>query len=324
MRRVGIAIALAISSVAVLWAPAAVSASADTGFAVPFSGPARYEQQAPTLATDPGQINAPLGQQRADAIAAAIGLDKNKVLTDAQFRAFITGGGRKGDKASAALADRCVQIFTNTTGNPLRSLVDGVPTQTVLGSYGLFVDADGKLMSLANRIAPTRIANRLLVPTGYITRWFLLNGAAPSLIQLYRSAYLAEALLRKPGATDFGCVATRHQHQGRRDHDGRDVDGALPLADELRAALHAEAGDRRADAGLLDPDSAGAGYRHPGDQDRLGSVRAVRVGLPFVALTAPVSGPPSGLWDFGPFLAADRPDPARGARFRSSACRNDS
>jgi hypothetical protein len=194
MRRVGIAVALVISLFAVLWAPAAVSASADTGFAVPFSGPARYEQQAPTLATDPGQINAPLGQQRADAIAAAIGLDKNKVLTDAQFLAFITGGGRKGDKASAALADRCVQIFTNTTGNPLRSVVDGVPTQTVLGSYGLFVDADGKLMSLANRIAPTRIANRLLVPTGYITRWFLLNGAAASLIQLYRSAYLAEAL----------------------------------------------------------------------------------------------------------------------------------
>jgi hypothetical protein len=185
---------LLISSVAVLWAPAAVSASVDTGFAVPFSGPARYEPQAPTQAADSSQINAPLGQQRADAIAAAIGLDKNNVLTEAQYLEFIAGGGRGGDEASAALADRCVQIFTNTTGNPLRSVVDGVPTQTVLGSYGLFVSEDGRLMSLANRTAPTRIANRLLVPTGYITQWFLLNGAARPLIQLYRSAYLIEAL----------------------------------------------------------------------------------------------------------------------------------
>ena len=194
MRRIGVVAVVLVSLVAVAWAPTAVSASADTGFSVPFSGPAKYESLAPTLATTPGQINAQLGQQRADAIAAQIGLKKELTLTDKQYLEFISGGGTNGDKKSAALADRCVQIFINTTGNPLRSNVNGVPTDTVLGSYGLFVNEDGLLMSLANRIAPTRIANRLLTPTGYINTWFLANNATRSLIQLYRSAYLIEAL----------------------------------------------------------------------------------------------------------------------------------
>ena len=194
MRRVCVAAVVLVSLVAVVWTPTVVSASTDTGFSVPFSGPAKFEQLAPTLATDPGQINAQLGQQRADAIAAQIGLKKEDTLTEKQFLEFITGGGINGDKASAALADRSVQIFINTTGNPLRSNVDGVRTETVLGSYGLFVNEDGLLMSLANRIAPTRIANRLLTLTGYINTWFLANNATRSLIQLYRSAYLVEAL----------------------------------------------------------------------------------------------------------------------------------
>ena len=194
MRRIGVVVAVLVSLVTVVSAPAAVSASTVTGFSVPFSGPAQFEPLAPTLATDPGQINQQLGQQRADAIAAQIGLKKEDTLTEQQYVDFITGGGTNGDTASAALADRSVQIFVNTTGNPLRSNVDGVPTETVLGSYGLFVNEDGLLMSLANRIAPTRIANRLLVPGGYINTWFLANHATRSLIQLYRSAYLVEAL----------------------------------------------------------------------------------------------------------------------------------
>jgi hypothetical protein len=194
MRRIGVAAAALISLVTVVLAPTTVAlASTDTGFSVPFSGPGRFEYLAPTQATDPGQINQQLGQQRADAIAERIGLDKTHVLTEEQYRAFISGGGNKGDPASAALADRSVQIFINTTGNPLRSNVDGVLTKTVLGSYGLFVDTDGRLMSLANRLAPTRIANRLLAPGGYINTWFLANRARRALVQLYRSAYLVEA-----------------------------------------------------------------------------------------------------------------------------------
>jgi hypothetical protein len=195
MRRIGVAAAVLTSLVAVVFVPTTASlASTDTGFSVPFSGPAKFEFLAPTQATSPGQINEQLGQQRADAIAEHIGLDKDHTLTEAQFLEFISGGGNKGDKASAALADRSVQIFINTTGNPLRSNVNGVLTETVLASYGLFVNEDGRLMSLANRIAPTRIANRLLVPDGYINTWFLANHAERALLQLYRSAYLVEAV----------------------------------------------------------------------------------------------------------------------------------
>ena len=58
-------------------------------------------------------------------------------------------------------------------------------------------------MSPANEIAPTRQVNVLLAPyaacsdkplCGYINTWFLNNGAAESLVQLYQSGYTIEAL----------------------------------------------------------------------------------------------------------------------------------
>lgn len=177
--------------------------AADTGFSSPFSGPKVFEHLAPTEATDPSQLNVPIGLERANVIAFMLGLRRDRVLTEDQFRAFISGGGTYGSAAGAALADRSVQIFTNTNGHPLTSDVDGVPTETVLASYGLFVDEDGLLMSLANEIAPTRQANVLLAPytacpekplCAYINRWFLNNDAADSLLQLYASAYTVEAV----------------------------------------------------------------------------------------------------------------------------------
>ena len=177
---------------------------------------AQFEPLAPTLATDPGQINAQLGQQRADAIAAQIGLKKENTLTEKQFLEFITGGGNSGDKASAALADRSVQIFINTTGNPLRSNVDGVPTETVLASYGLFVNEDGLLMSLANRIAPTRIANRLLIPERlhqYVVSRQPCNTFLDPALQV---GVRNRGPVWQPSATDLGSMATRDQHQRTR------------------------------------------------------------------------------------------------------------
>jgi len=174
-----------------------------TGFSEPFSGVQRFESLAPTKTTDRALINVAIGQKRADAIARLLGLKKNLTLTDEQYQEFISGGGTGGNAAGAALADRSVQIFINTNGYPLTSNVNGTPTQTVLSSYGLFVDADGLLMSLANPIAPTRMANVLLSPEvvcpqrplcAYINQWFLNNGATKSLTQLYRSAYTAEVV----------------------------------------------------------------------------------------------------------------------------------
>ena len=169
--------------------------AADTGFSLPFSGPSDFECLAPTQATDPSQINQAIGIGLADLIALGMGLDKDKVLTEEQFLEFISGGGVPGssDPEAAKLADESVLIFINTAGNPLISKVKGKLTPSVLASYGFFVTEDGWLESLANEDAPTRIANELLVPGGYIDTWFEANGATESLEQLYASAYTVEA-----------------------------------------------------------------------------------------------------------------------------------
>jgi hypothetical protein len=174
-------------------ASAAARGGSGTGFSVPFSGPSRYESLAPTLATSPSQINQPLGQAKADAIATQLGLNKAYSFTRQQYLAFISGGGVGGSKDAAKLVDGSVVILTNTTGRPLISNVNGVPTPSVLGSYGLFVTRDGLLESPAHDGAPTREINNLLTPTGYLNTWALANGAGRSLVMLYRSPYLVEA-----------------------------------------------------------------------------------------------------------------------------------
>ena len=79
-------------------APAVAKKGSGTGFTVPFSGPSRYEALAPTQATDPRQINQPLGQQRADQVAKKLNLRKQDTLTQEQYELFITGGGNNGDQ----------------------------------------------------------------------------------------------------------------------------------------------------------------------------------------------------------------------------------
>ena len=170
-----------------------VPAASSTGFRLPFSGLRQYEGLAPSRATATEQINAPLGADRAAAIAAALGLNRQDAFTAEQFRLFSLGLGHKGDPAKSRLAIASADILTNTTGRPLTSVVDGQEVRTVLGSYGLFVDKAGRLMSPANLAAPTRQINKLLTPDGYINQWMLANGAQQSLRMLYRSPYLAEA-----------------------------------------------------------------------------------------------------------------------------------
>ena len=109
-----------------------------TGLAIPFSGPASYEGLAPTLPTDPSQLNQPLGQQRADQIAQKLNLRKQDTLTQEQDELFITGGGNNDDQHARYLVNASVAILTNTTGRPLYSMVNAVQTPSVLGSYGLF------------------------------------------------------------------------------------------------------------------------------------------------------------------------------------------
>jgi hypothetical protein len=166
----------------------------ESGFSIPFSGPERYEYLAPTQATNPRQINQRIGQKNADKIARKLGLKKKYTLTEEQYLKFISGQGVGGRTWAAKLADKSVRIFTNTRGRPLVYFdAEGNPVRSVLASYGLFVNEQGLLQSLANPDAPTRKANILLIPGGYIDRWFKHNGASAALDQLHSSAYRVEA-----------------------------------------------------------------------------------------------------------------------------------
>ncbi len=139
-------------------------------------------------------MNAPLGQARAERIAAAIGLDKSDGFTPRQYRLFVTGKGKGGKAAPAKLVDQSVRILTNTRNRPLWSNVNGVLTPTVLASYGLMVNEQGLLQSPANTSAPTRQVNAVIAPGGYLGTWCRANGARDSLRALYRSAYTSEAV----------------------------------------------------------------------------------------------------------------------------------
>lgn len=165
-----------------------------TGFAQPFAGTPKYLQYAPTEATTARQINRPLGTKLADRIARKLGLNKRQAFTSRQYRLFISGKGVGGDPASAKLVDQSVRILTNTTGTPLYVKVDGKLTRVVIGSYGLFVNTAGILMSPANKDAPTRQVNEVIKPGGYMATWMRHNGAQASLRMLYRSAYTSEAV----------------------------------------------------------------------------------------------------------------------------------
>lgn len=166
----------------------------DTGFSIPFVGAPDYARLAPPQLTDPGQLNAPLGQQAADEIAGQIGLTRADALSEQQSHDLVTGGGVGGSRDAAAVIDASILILTNTNGRPLLSNVDGRPTPSVLASYGLYVNTGGQLQSPANATAPTRQVNSLIAPGGYVGTWLRDNGATRTLIALYRSAYTIQAV----------------------------------------------------------------------------------------------------------------------------------
>jgi hypothetical protein len=163
-----------------------------SGFRQPFAGAPAYEPLGPPPLSTRTQLNQPIGQRRADEIAAAIGLRPTDAFTTAQYLEFIGGRGRKADPKQAALVDESVRIFTNTLGRPLIWHDGTERVLTVLASYGLFVDETGFLQSLANPSAPTRQANSILGPGGYLSKWCRWNGCSASVDALRRSAFSTE------------------------------------------------------------------------------------------------------------------------------------
>jgi hypothetical protein len=166
----------------------------DTGFSLPYAGSPEYEHLAPARVRSSDQLHLAIGQREADRIGHGIGLNDAHAFTEEQYIEFITGKGVGGDPDQAKLIDASVRIFTNTVGRPLYSDVNGQITPTVLASYGLFVNEDGMLESLANDDAPTKKVNEVLVPGGYVNTWSRNNSATKTLEMLYRSAYTVEVV----------------------------------------------------------------------------------------------------------------------------------
>lgn len=220
-RRTKLLVATAAS--ALLLAPIGLAQSAavaapigDSGFAKPYSGPARYLPYAPTQATNARQVNQPLGRERADQIAKDLGFDTTKVFSKKQYRDFINARGYRGisTKAEAVEAAKLsrlsVSYLTNTTANPIYRMIDGKRTEVLIGSYGLIVNKDGMLESPANASSPVRQVNWILapneicrfpeiepppgIPCGYMGKWMRKNGARDTLKELYASAYSVEAV----------------------------------------------------------------------------------------------------------------------------------
>jgi hypothetical protein len=171
-----------------------ISDQQDPRFKGPAEGAPRYRQFAPTeVGPDSPLLNQPLGMEKAEQLAAALGLNGNLSFTHKQYLEFISGGGNGGDVTAAQVFDDSVKILTNSSANPKTVLLDGKPTQIALGSYGLTV-LSGKhhlnmLASAANSDSPSRIVNRYLGPTKYLVQWCRSNGAEASLAMLRRSAY---------------------------------------------------------------------------------------------------------------------------------------
>ena len=212
----------------------------NTGFTQPFSGTPQYEQLAPTEIRGSGQLNQPIGQRVADAIAARLGLEQGRHLHPAAVRRVHLRAGSRWRSGRCQSVDDSVRIFTNTIGRPLYSNVDGHLTPSVLASYGLFVNTSGSLESLANTDAPTRQANSIIAPGGYLGSgaWPMVPTA--SLDRALQVGVHAGSRLRLHITAHIRCCSVGHEHRGWCDLDRWDVDGPFDLAGELPPALLVE------------------------------------------------------------------------------------
>ena len=206
MRRFRIVAALATSALLLTGCAGNLAAFRETGFEQPYLGTPRYAALAPKQATTAEEINQPIGRAAADALAAQLGLDPSKAFTREQYDLFMSGGGIGGQQGPVALVKQAVGILANTAGSPLETTIGGVRSSAVLGSYGLYVDPQGNLMSAANAAAPTRQVNEVLKPSGYLTQWCSANGLDDVLVALYASPFTREAvysvIAQKEGGTD--------------------------------------------------------------------------------------------------------------------------
>jgi len=115
----------------------------------------KWERLAPSVASRSEQINEPLGMERANRLAALLGIDKSMILTDQEYECTI-GVPPRGDDRKLIYA--CINNLTNSNGN----------TNIPLSSYGLAITDDrngdvpaGDVQSLCAPNAPCLVFNEL-------------------------------------------------------------------------------------------------------------------------------------------------------------------
>lgn len=215
-RRIGRRVlgALLASSLLLTGCAGSMAAYLETGFDEPYVGTPRFAGLSAKQATTADQVNAPLGREAADRIAAELGLDESRALTQQQYQLFMSGGGAGGEADPVALVKDSAAILTNSNANPMRATIGGESMDVVLGSYGLYVDPEGKLMSAANAAAPTRQVNAVLKPDGYLTQWCEANGLMGVLEALYESAFTREAVYGVLSQKEAGTAQIVLHHDG--------------------------------------------------------------------------------------------------------------
>jgi hypothetical protein len=179
---------------AVLLALSATSYS--QGFSEPYCGEKEWEKYTPTpIDASSPKLHEGIGRERADELAKIFGIEKRKCLSSMKFLQLISGSGVGGNMTETLILNQATNWFINSKDNPIICNINGVPTPIVLGSYGLMVNEDGKLQSLAQDTSPCRKANELLAPGGYLPTWFKANGAEDSMIMFWASKALRDGVI---------------------------------------------------------------------------------------------------------------------------------
>jgi len=166
------------------------------GFLEPYCGEKEWEKYTPTpIDSSNPKLHEGIGRARADELAKIFGIEKRKCLNSIKFLKLISGSGVGGNMTETLILNDAINWFINSKDNPIVCNIDGVPTPIVLGSYGLMVNQDGKLQSLAQDSSPCREANELLAPGGYLPTWFKANGAEDSIIMFWASKALRDGVI---------------------------------------------------------------------------------------------------------------------------------
>jgi hypothetical protein len=111
----------------------------------------QWQALAPPVYQHPDQINEPLGDEKADRLAQALGIEQDMILTDSEYQCVM--GVPPRDPAQEDLYV-CFIDFTASKGNGIV-----VP----FSSYGLNLNEQGKVLSLCAPHAPCLEANKVFV-----------------------------------------------------------------------------------------------------------------------------------------------------------------